>query len=233
MISLRTIALFCFIPLAASETSLRGNGRSLAVGDCTTADDCHRNGVCVEGSCQCALGTTGDGYWSCLPINECITPPLACTSEGMYCVDHDLPLRYSCGCKVGWEKVLPGGWYFDPDVPKELRPESCADVDECTSEDPQYKKCDTNAECTNTVGSYSCACSKGFSGDGFECERDPIETAIADPDPCDAQDCDFHKEKCVTDKNRTVAWCECKQGYFSPSGRGGNCQGESNKSVFP
>ena len=40
------------------------------------------------------------------------------------------------------------------------------DVDECSLGE---HKCDSNAECKNTVGSYSCKCREGFSGDGQTC----------------------------------------------------------------
>ncbi|XP_033640831.1 fibrillin-2-like [Asterias rubens] len=42
----------------------------------------------------------------------------------------------------------------------------CADLDECT-EGPNT--CDMNADCTNTEGSYSCACKAGYWGDGRTC----------------------------------------------------------------
>jgi hypothetical protein len=41
----------------------------------------------------------------------------------------------------------------------------CEDIDECFGEN----NCDVNALCTNTQGSYTCACKEGFSGDGFTC----------------------------------------------------------------
>ena len=31
-------------------------------------------------------------------------------------------------------------------------------------------KCDENANCTNTVGSYNCSCNHGYEGDGFNCK---------------------------------------------------------------
>ena len=39
-----------------------------------------------------------------------------------------------------------------------------ADIDECDA-----APCDANAECFNTVGSFQCDCSTGYSGDGFNC----------------------------------------------------------------
>ena len=40
------------------------------------------------------------------------------------------------------------------------------DIDECEA---GTVSCHTNAECTNTDGSYTCSCSSGFSGDGMSC----------------------------------------------------------------
>ena len=39
------------------------------------------------------------------------------------------------------------------------------DFDECMD-----GVCDSNATCTNTDGSYTCACREGYMGDGFSCE---------------------------------------------------------------
>ena len=43
---------------------------------------------------------------------------------------------------------------------------SCSNIDECTlgSHD-----CDTNALCTDNVGSFTCECNSGYSGDGVAC----------------------------------------------------------------
>ena len=41
-----------------------------------------------------------------------------------------------------------------------------SDIDEC---DSNTNKCDVNADCTDTQGSYSCSCRSGFMGDGINC----------------------------------------------------------------
>ena len=41
-----------------------------------------------------------------------------------------------------------------------------ADVDECTTD---THNCDVNAVCTDTDGSFTCACNSGYSGDGTTC----------------------------------------------------------------
>ena len=41
-----------------------------------------------------------------------------------------------------------------------------SDVNECVEQKP----CDTNANCTNTEGYYTCTCRTGYSGNGKTCE---------------------------------------------------------------
>ena len=43
---------------------------------------------------------------------------------------------------------------------------SITDIDECTD---GSHDCDANAGCTNTPGSFTCACNTGYSGDGVTC----------------------------------------------------------------
>ena len=43
----------------------------------------------------------------------------------------------------------------------------CPDINECTAAD---QLCDTNANCTNTQGSFYCSCLTGFTGDGEHCK---------------------------------------------------------------
>ena len=40
------------------------------------------------------------------------------------------------------------------------------DVNECENGN---NSCHDNANCTNTIGSYTCSCNTGFSGDGITC----------------------------------------------------------------
>ena len=42
-----------------------------------------------------------------------------------------------------------------------------ADVDECSS---GMFPCDTNSNCTNTIGSFLCNCQSGYTGSGLTCE---------------------------------------------------------------
>ena len=55
-----------------------------------------------------------------------------------------------CQCLTGYEST-------DPD-------NGCDNIIECDT-----SPCDANAVCTDTVGSFGCACNSGFTGDGFTC----------------------------------------------------------------
>ena len=43
-----------------------------------------------------------------------------------------------------------------------------SDIDECKLD--SANDCDDNAQCTNNVGSYTCTCNEGYSGDGKNCD---------------------------------------------------------------
>jgi hypothetical protein len=55
----------------------------------------------------------------------------------------------------------------------------CTDINEC-DDDPEI--CGMNANCTNTVGSYTCSCSSGYTGDGIMCTD--INECDDDPEIC-------------------------------------------------
>ena len=42
----------------------------------------------------------------------------------------------------------------------------CIDIDEC---DTQGHDCHVKAKCTDSEGSFDCACFAGYSGNGFHC----------------------------------------------------------------
>jgi len=52
-----------------------------------------------------------------------------------------------------------------------------ADINEC-ADDPS--PCDTNAQCANSPGSYSCTCNEGFAGSGIFCEGSKLLKARYD-----------------------------------------------------
>ncbi|XP_020600954.1 uncharacterized protein LOC110040108 isoform X2 [Orbicella faveolata] len=81
------------------------------------------------------------------------------------------------------------------------------DLDECNT---NTHNCDVNADCVNTVGSYSCMCKAGYTGDGQTCN--------------DVDECSTSSHSCDVNAvcNNTPAShnCTCKAGY---SGDGNTC----------
>ena len=51
-----------------------------------------------------------------------------------------------------------------------------ADIDECSN---ASHKCHPNANCTNTVGSHSCSCKEGFSGNGRSCSGRTVNKLVS------------------------------------------------------
>ena len=111
-------------------------------------DDCHVNANCnnTKGSfyCTCYHGYSGDGV-------TCVGKYCECVTLGLF---HKLFLRYP-GYKVFFQLL--------------------SDVNECLpsliSEPYRHltHNCHADANCTNTNGSFYCACLTGYSGDGVTC----------------------------------------------------------------
>jgi hypothetical protein len=56
---------------------------------------------------------------------------------------------------------------------------TCTDIDECAT---GTDNCSVDASCTNTVGSFTCACNPGYEGDGVACVD--IDECATDTDNC-------------------------------------------------
>ncbi|KAG4958465.1 hypothetical protein AAZX31_13G022600 [Glycine max] len=65
-----------------------------------------------------------------------------------YCDDKDTDFGYRCRCKDGYE----GNPYL-----------GCTDIDECKTDN---HTCISEQNCVNTIGSHTCFCPKGLSGNG-------------------------------------------------------------------
>jgi alpha-tubulin suppressor-like RCC1 family protein len=88
-------------------------------------------------------------------------------------------------CMTGFERQTDG---------------SCKDIDECQR---GTAGCDTHAICTNLAGSFTCACSPGFTGDGKTCtDIDECQRGLAG--------CDSHAACFNTPGSFT---CTCNPGY--------------------
>ena len=125
----------------------------LDINECTrNTHNCHTNGQCTntEGSftCQCSTGYQGNGViCTGKPNNSSSTMPLQTKVKLSYLWwGHTLNVNNTHLCLLQFAIF--------------------SDVDECTNNDDD---CSINGRCTNTVGSFSCACNSGFEGDGKTC----------------------------------------------------------------
>src|SRR5690606_5139123 len=79
--------------------------------------------------------------------------PATCEStacpEGSHCVEGER--GPACRCEAGWR----------------LEGRTCLEIDECAED--ASNTCDVLATCTNTPGSYVCACPEELQGNGFNC----------------------------------------------------------------
>ena len=57
-----------------------------------------------------------------------------------------------------------------------------ADIDECEVDD--LNNCHENAQCTDTVGSYTCSCNPGYTGDGVACRSKLLMERVYVQRPC-------------------------------------------------
>jgi cysteine-rich repeat protein len=88
-------------------------------------------------------------------------------------------------------------------------PSKCLDIDECKA--GGGNDCSAKATCTNTVGSFTCKCIKGYTGDGKTC---------ANVNECELETDNCHANAACTDTGGSFT-CKCKAGY---TGNGLSCE---------
>jgi hypothetical protein len=182
------------------------------IDECTSVDfphDCHANATCTDNDgsfdCACKNGfndVDGDGR-NCTDIDECADVDLNnCDpdpAEGT-CVNTDQ--GYECGCQEGF--------LFQED-----KPSKCLDINECFEGGHNCVDDLDGGICSNALGTFSCECAEGWTGDG-----------TTEADGCvDDDECDLGTDTC--DDN--AAWsniggsfeCECNDGW---SGDGFTCE---------
>jgi hypothetical protein len=156
-----------------------GPGKDLIHG---TADDkqlnrCGARGKCQDKGagkyrCKCDPGYGCNAFNNCdTDCDECAlgthtcSKNAACTNtEGAYTCQCNYPVGHGAGFFGNGFKCSPctvcGVGYSSVGICKD-KDRSCRDIDECAS---KTDKCDVNAACTNTDGSYTCQCRPDASG---------------------------------------------------------------------
>ncbi|XP_041121166.1 latent-transforming growth factor beta-binding protein 2-like isoform X1 [Polyodon spathula] len=173
------------------------NGRSCEdIDECALPEVCH-NGHCVnnEGSYSCTTCGTGykitaDGF-SCEDVNECSSPEI-CPSR--VCVN--TVGSFSC-------MACDSGYTVSDDRSK------CEDINEC---EDISRSC-LGGECTNTPGSFICACRQGFKLIGG--------TVCIDVNECLTLDICGSNGECMNSEGSY--FCVCSSGYATTA-HGVGCQ---------
>ena len=176
---------------------------------CTDIDECAtNNGGCgLPGAVTCTNNYGASP--TCTDIDECATDnggcglpgAVTCTNNygaGPTCTDIDecATNNGGCGSASAWACVN-----------NQNAAPTCSDIDECQA---GTAGCAAAATCANTMGSFTCTCKAGFSGDGKVC---------ADIDECASNNGGCDANAACTNSAGSFA-CACKPGY---SGDGKTC----------
>jgi cysteine-rich repeat protein len=157
----------------------------------------------LAGGCDDGANATGDGC-----DDECKVEP------GYVCQDQPSACAKTCGngkldagetCEDGNQATKDGcvsctvekGYTCD----NAALPSKCIDVNECKPGGDN--NCSANATCANTVGSFTCKCKAGFTGDGVTCAN--VDECADNKDNC-------HADAVCTDTAGSFT-CKCKTGY--------------------
>ncbi|XP_062372378.1 L-selectin-like [Sardina pilchardus] len=109
--------------------------------------------------------------------------------------------------------IMPSGQWKDEDC-GHPRPFICyRDIDECARDS---STCGPNAACSNTQGSFSCACNQGY-------QKPPRVTITNATNPCqDTDECARDSSTCgpnaVCSNTQGSFSCACNEGYQKPPG---------------
>ena len=195
-----------------------GNGVCRDVDECTLSEEpaCGANAFCknLPGSfdCECPPGFNGNPFVKCTTCNgpDCgCQPPY--TQDGGQCVL--ATCKNKGDCSKGAECITiaggvsycacPAGFNVNPDG-------TCEDINECLS---TSRACGFGALCENKIGSFSCVCPIGTTGDPYS------GVCSANQAQCSRDNDCRPNEKCVE-----PGQCICPPPFFSDTEDGGKCK---------
>ncbi|XP_072042803.1 uncharacterized protein [Amphiura filiformis] len=176
------------------------------------------NAECAENQYKCTDGQQCiPSHWRCDYFNDCgdnsdeagcecdLITDFMCTVGG--CINVEWVCDDYADCTDGSDEDLCG--QTTESKPMEPSTTIAPDINECTNGE---HNCHGNATCTNTMGSFSCACNSGYSGDG---------TACIDVNECTNGEHNCHDDATCTNAVGSFS-CACNRGY---SGDGTACIG--------
>ncbi|XP_078678345.1 uncharacterized protein LOC144914402, partial [Branchiostoma floridae x Branchiostoma belcheri] len=190
-------------------------GTCTDINQCTDGThNCHADAVCINvigGSftCTCKPGYTGDGVTctalSCptltTPANGALSPTGTHYFQDVVTFTCNQGYGLNGASTVTCQADSNNNLKWSDPVP------TCTDVDECAD---GSHSCDPDATCTDTDGSFTCACNSGYSGDGFTC---------TDDDECTDGTHNCSPDASCANTNGSFT-CTCNTGYI---GDGVNC----------
>jgi hypothetical protein len=112
-------------------------------------------------------------------VDECKQLPYPCangTKQGSFCVDHDPPEKFKCGCRAGYDTVFPDAKEVKDPVPIEWRPMKCVPRDVCV-----VFICHEDATCiVSSSNTAACICNDKLTGDGIiDCSPPPSVSQLS------------------------------------------------------
>lgn len=183
----------CSCPTGYGGTG-HGSGGCNNINECSPGNPCLEDTVagnaCIDATprynCSCGPGyqVANDGTYSetCTNVNECATgnPCLEDTVGGNSCVDTVGRFDCTCSAAAGYQVVNNGGY-----------PESCGDINECTSGNPCNEDSGTGNACVNATPRYNCTCTTGWvlQNDGSFMETCTNVNECATPGICGVGSC--------------------------------------------
>ena len=134
---------------------------------------------------------------TCVDLNECEKGIDKCIKNSPTALCVNTYGSHTCKCAEGY---LGTGFETQGN-------DACVDRNECTERDASFltayvHRCHVGATCSNTVGSYSCACNAGFRGQGVYC-------GLSDDSPCSSQSGDNDDASCWDDSDGCCDINEC------------------------
>ncbi|XP_062499001.1 fibrillin-2-like [Corticium candelabrum] len=174
-----TVAFSCnsgFRLNGSSSRTCQNNGRWSG-----NSSSCIDINECTEGSHNCApiggMCANTVGSFTCTCINCYAGDGTACTlvdCGGLATPSNGVKnsIHTTCGttvafsCNTGFDLRGSNSRNCQHNGLWSGNQPTCRDIDECSI---GSHKCHTNANCTNTIGNYSCSCHNCYTGNGFSC----------------------------------------------------------------